>query len=310
MKFTGKIFGIGLTILLLLVISGCAAGSNRQAQDPARQPAGDAADREAAVMDSFTALLQKKEVTVPAVIQFVDSNIANVSRSHAASLIIGLEQLQQEKLPQLEDQFSASEASQKILAKGPAGSLTDSFISTVDNHEVQTLLLTAKTGGFKVETAEGMYFPVIDYSLYKKYRNAVTPDIAAYIDIMAAEAEKTPVKDAALRITWAEVLQRAMTQERFIKEYGNSVKAADMRRLLQQYTAFAFYGANNTPLFSYDTGQMDPAAKQVYLTTAVTADNGSFSQALSGYLAVLNKNGYKLTAEVQEFRNKAMAEGR
>ena len=309
MKFTSKIFGICLIILLLPVISGCTAGS-RQAQEPARQPAGDAADREAAVMNSFTALVQKQAVTLPAVIEFIDSNIASVSPGNASSLIAGLEQMQQEKLPQLEEQFSTSEASQKILAKGPSGALTDSFISTIDNKDVQTLLRTAKTGGFKVETAEGMYFPVIDYSSYKKYRNAVTPDIAAYIDIMAAEAEKTPVKDAALRITWAEVLQRAMTQERFIKEYGNSVKAADMRRLLQQYTAFALYGANNTPLFSYDTGQMDPAAKQAYLTTAVTADNGSFSRALSGYLAVLKKNEYKLTAEVQEFRNKTMAEGR
>jgi hypothetical protein len=170
------------------------------------------------------------------------------------------------------------------------------------------LLITTKNNGYKIETAEGFYFPVIDYSLYKKYRQNVTPDMAAYIDIMAIESAKTPIKDAALVIGWQEVLQRAKTQEQFIKEYGSSAKSEDMKQLLKRYLVFSLYGANNTPLFSYENKQMVPVAKKAYLEAAFDANNGSFSKLMNDYLTILKKNEYKLTKEVDEFRKKAEAE--
>ncbi|MPM54662.1 hypothetical protein SDC9_101441 [bioreactor metagenome] len=167
------------------------------------------------------------------------------------------------------------------------------------------MLLETKNSGYKIETAEGMFFPVIDYAVYKKYRSNVTADIAAFIDIMAVESDKTPIKDAALVISWDEIIKRAQTQEQFIKEYVNSAKVEDMRQQLKRYTAFAMYGGNNTPLFSYETKQMNAEARKTYLATTFDANNGSFSKAMIGYLDVLKKNDYKLTSEVQEYRNKA-----
>jgi hypothetical protein len=74
--------------------------------------------------------------------------------------------------------------------------------------------------------------------------------------------------------------------------------------------AFALYGANNTPLFGYDAKQMALDAKKTYLETAFDANNGIFSKVMNGYLAILKKNDYKLTAEVQEHRSKAAEEVR
>lgn len=259
-------------------------------------------------MDNYNALLQKNDVTVPEVIKSLDENIAAVSQPNASNMVIGLDKVQKDKLPKLQDKFGDSEAVQKALTKIYKSGLTNQSINSVESKETKDLLIEAQTSGFKIETAEGMYFPVIDYSAYKKYRNAVTQDIAAFIDIMAVESEKTPIKDAGLTIGWNEILKRAMTQEQFIEDYNNSVKIEDMRQLLKRYTAFALYGANNTPLFSYDTKQMVPAAKKTYLETAFDANNGTFSKAMNEYLAVLKKNDYKLTDEIQKFRNNASDE--
>lgn len=306
MHLIKKIISISIIIVLVLVIDGCANKSGGLAPESAKQQtAEDAAVKEQVIMDKYNALLQKRPVLIHEISKYLDENITKVPQAGAANMVIGFEKAQKEMLPKLQDKFGDSEAVQKALTKDYQAGLTNQTINSIENQEAKALLLEAKSGGFKIETAEGMYFPVIDYSAYKKYQNAVTPDIAAYIDIMAVESDKTPIKDAALMISWSEILQRALTQEKFIKDFSNSAKVEDMRQLLQRYVVFALYGANNTPLFSYDTKQMVPKAQQAYLATVFESDKGSFSKIMSEYLGLLKKNDYKLTDEVQEYRNKA-----
>lgn len=294
-----------MIVVLVWVIDGCANKGGGLAPESAKQQtAEDVAGKEKVIMDNLNALLQNKAVLVAEIRKYLDENITKVSQSGASNMVIGFEKAQKEMLPKLQDKFGDSEAVQKALTKNYQTGLTNQAGHSIENQEAKALLLEAQSCGFKIETAEGMYFPVIDYSAYQKYRNSVTSDIAAFIDIMAVESDKTPIKDAALMISWSEILKRAMTQEQFIKDYGNSVKVEDMKELLKRYLAFALYGANNTPLFSYDTKQMIPEAKQAYLKITFDPDKGGFSEVMNEYLKVLKKNDYKLTSEVQEYRNK------
>lgn len=308
-KFVRQITTISLIVIVILAVAGCSNKNASPAPEPAQQQAIQTkAIQETALMDNFKALLQKNEVTISEVMKYVDEHIVAVSPTNASTMVIELEQLQKNKLMKLQDKFGDSEAVQKALIPIYKNGLTSQGIGSIQNQEVKDLLVESQNSGYKIETAEGMYFPVIDYTAYKKYHNAVTPDIAAFIDIMAVEAEKTPIKDAALMISWSEIIKRAQAQERFIKDYGNSAKVEDMRQLLKRYSVFAMYGANNTPLFSYDTKQMVATAKSTYLATAFDANQGAFSKMMKDYLVVLNKNDYQLTAEVQEYRNKASEE--
>lgn len=311
-NFIKRATSISLIAISVMVVAGCAGKEAVNSGQTARQELNAAAAaKEQVVMDSFNVLMQEKNVPVPKVITFIDENITAVSRQNASMMIAGIEKLQQDQLPKLEEKFAAQEqAMQQVLARDYQKGLTENYINSIANQQVKALLLEAKNSGFKIETAEGMYFPVIDYALYSKYRNAVTPDIAAYIGIMAVESEKAPAKDAALIIGWTELLKRAAAQEQFIKEYSNSPKVPAMQQLLSRYASFALYGANNTPLFSYETKQMVTEAKKAYLETAFDAGNGSFSKTMSAYLAVLKQNDYMLTNQVQEYRNKAMQEYR
>lgn len=308
-KYLRMLTILTLFAVLVFAISACANKGGNPPSDPAKQQVTETtANKEQAIMDNFSALMQKTDVAIPEIIKFIDDNINAVSQANAATMIIGLEKVQKAKLPKLQDKFADSEAVQKNLTQGYKNDFSDAFINSIQNKEVKDLLLNTKQSGFKIETAEGMFFPVIDYSFYKKYRQAVTQDMATYIDIMAVESEKTPVKDAGLMISWSEVLKRAFQQEHFIREYGNSVKAADIQQLLKRYASFALYGTNNTPLFSYETRQMVSEAKRTYLETTFDANKGSFSKVMNEYLSVLKKNDYKLTNEVQEYRNKAINE--
>ncbi|MEG6586905.1 hypothetical protein [Dendrosporobacter sp. 1207_IL3150] len=305
-KINSKVISIVLIALLVLVIAGCTNKGNNQsdAEQNKQQSVEDTAAKEKLIMDNYYILTQRKDVTIPEVITYIDTNIQSVTQQTATNMVIGLEKLQKEKLPMVQEYFDSGPV-QSAIAKGYANGLSDSYIGAIQNKEVREVLQQTRNSAFKIETAEGMYFPVMDYSFYKKYHNYVTPDIAAYIDILAVESEKTPAKDAALRISWDEIIQRALAQEKFIKDYGNSVRAPEMRQLLKQYASFALFGTNNTPLFNYETKLMRSEAKKSYYETKFDPNNGSFSKVMGQYILIVSKNNYKLTNEVNEYRTKA-----
>lgn len=289
-----------LLIILSGLLSGCAGKAPSPIQDTARQ--------EPAIMAEFTKLMEDPSSTVAQVVQYVDANHTAVSKENAAVMVMALEQKQKTGLPDIEKRFSADEALQAALAKAQQKRGSADYINAVEDSAVKERLQAVKNSGYKIETAEGMYYPVIDYEMYKKYRPNVTPELAAYIDIMTIEAQKPPAKDAALRIGWDELVKRALAQERYLIEYPNSPKTTDIKMLLNKYAMFALYGTNNTPLFDYDTKLMAGEAKKVYLETAWEDKNGVFSKKMREYVAVLKSNDYRLSSQVREFQNQSAKE--
>ena len=167
---------------------------------------------------------------------------------------------------------------------------------------LKDLLNETRASGFKIETAEGTFFPIINYEMFKQYTPRLTPDIQEYLNIMAEESNQAPAKDAALVIGWEEVLQRALKQEKFIADYKESKKVNDIKQLYKKYMTFTYYGANNTPLFDYDTNTLNSKAKSVYLNAVKNNGSSVFLNNLSVFLDIAKKNDYKLTGEVEKYR--------
>ncbi len=294
-------------LVLLTVLSGCI-GSEKQKGNSNPTIEESRAKEDKVIMDGFNALLQNDTSEVKDIFEFVNKKIATVTPKSASMMLNALENKQQAVLIKMKGTYE-DDAIQQKLVKDFKGDLTDSSLHGIQDQDIKRLLLETKSNGFKVETAEGFYFPVIDYSLYKQYRSNVTPDIAAYINIMAVESDITPVKDAGLMIGWGEIIKRGISQENFVQEYQNSPKAADVKNLLKNYLIFALYGTNNTPLFQYEDNQMAPAAKEIY-SNSTWNGSGSFSKIMAEYTVLVKNNNYNLTQEVKEYRNKVIQEFR
>ncbi len=254
------------------------------------------------VMIGFETLMDQEDVAVGEVIQYVNENIDTLSKKDAATLVKGIERIQKANLSQQENKFE-NEALQKELARvyQENGWSLDDFNGIRDD-KLRMIVDEAIGNGYKVETAEGFFFPVIDYNFYDQYHQAVTLDLSAYLEIMAVESDLTPVKDAALMISWEEIMKRALRQEEFIKKYAASTQVEAMEKLLKRYVTFNLFGCNNTPLFNYETKEMNPEAKKAYLKRSWDEAKGSFSALMKEYLMVLKENEYKLTEEVEKFR--------
>ncbi|AIF50445.1 hypothetical protein [Pelosinus sp. UFO1] len=296
-----------LLLVFLTALSGCASFGAKSINETTQQKIGEPnVNKDKAIVDEFKQMTQRNDFTTEELIKFINETISVVSSENASKMILTLEKNQQLDLTKLEEKYGNDKIQEKI-AKNFRGDFSESYINSIQDKVIKDLLLETKNKGLKIETAEGFYFPVIDYSFYKKYQSNLTSDIAAYIDIMSVESDKVAVKDAGLMISWDEVVKRATNQEGFIKEFSNSAKKEDVKTLLKRYLIVALYGTNNTPLFSYEDKLMIPAAKKSYLETIPSNGNeGSFSRIMSDYLTLVKKNDYKLTQEVDEYRKTAI----
>lgn len=293
MKRTWKVTGIALGLIVLLgVVSVVLTNHLKQV-------------KEQTVRAGFTNLLTQEEVTAAEVSKYIDTHLDAVSAKTAAQFVLALEQVQQEALPAWQERYDDLELQEQIRPFYHRG-WTREEMALIRDTDLRAVLLSTLEQGFKVETAEGTFFPVIDYTFYQQYQAAVTPDLSAYLDLMAVESEQTPVKDAALMIGWDEIVKRAWRQEEFLNEYSSSTQIQPVRELLKRYQIFALFGCNNTPLFSYESKQMKPEAKQAYLANQWVSENGDFSAVMIEYLKILAANDYRLTGEVDAFRKKAV----
>lgn len=251
------------------------------------------------IMANFNELLSKGNV--PEIKEFLDKNIKFLSKEKATKLVLAFEEIQEKYLSKLESKYGEpniqkcfTEQSRKDNKIGPK----------TENAELKELLRETYAGGYKVESAEGYFSPVIDYEGYKDYSAYSTSDIAAYIDLMAVESNQPPAKDAALKISWEEVLRRGVNQENFINQYQQSPRIGKVKQLFGQYLLYAFYGTNNTPLFNYDSKTINPEARKCY--SNLSSQESDFLQTINQYFREIKKNNYTLTEDVESYRKKGL----
>jgi len=308
-----------ITVSAAGIITGCGAkdnqketgtniqettGNSEEKQNTTENNVAEQENNGNKIMEEYRSLFSSNS-SIQETVEFIDKNISLVSIENATAMIDEFEKLQKEYLPKLEEKYFNGDTIQAELIKiyMPDFDISKlNKIEGIENAELKELLTETLGSGYKVETAEGTFFPVIDYEFYKKYSGYVTSDIKEYIDIMAVESNNPPAKDAALVISWEEVLNRALNQEKFINKNENSIRIQDIKNLFNKYMTFTLFGLNNTPLFTYDTMTLDPEAKEAYLSAVEKADGNNFLETLGEYMELLKKNNYKLTDEVEQFR--------
>jgi len=287
-------------ILALGILTGCGINNSREKNDN-NSINTNRDEVEAKIMEDFQAKLAN-EVSLSEIVKFIEENISQLSKENAVLMVDELEKMQKDFLSQLEERFFAGDGIQQKISRIYNVRFDLSEVEKTEDPELKKLLKETRDNGYKLETAEGTFFPVIDYEFYKRFNPYLTPDYKEYIELMAVESNRMPAKDAALVIDWKEVLERAVNQEQFIIKYGDSKKIEQVKGLYKKYLTFALFGANNTPLFSYDSKTMDPEAREIYSIYLNEDNNSKLKQNIRGFMNLVEKNNYKLTAEVEEYR--------
>ncbi len=288
-------------VFMLILQTGCSGKQNEERKQDLITEENH--DQTKDIMAQFHTSIEQN-IELEKMIIFINENISVVSQEDASIMIDQLEKAQKENLVTLEDQFYQAENMQnKFMDLHMLGSDINK-IDGIEDKELKSFLVGIKDKGYKVETAERMYFPVINYEFYEPYRSEVTPDIKDYIDLMVTESNEVPAKDAALVIGWDKIIDRALNQEQFINQYPDSPKIGDVQALYQKYVTFVLYGLNNTPLFNYDSKMIEEDAKKTYIEAIEGSNDSQFLDIIKEFMDTLKENNYKLTDEVDQYRKK------
>ncbi|MCM3714712.1 hypothetical protein [Halalkalibacter oceani] len=300
-------------------LAGCASdsGTANSATEEEQLPNGNEADSttnetvESDIGQTFDDMLLA-EAPPSEVAAYLQQHLSEIPVETASEIVYKFEQYQQKYLPHLEEKFHDSEIQVKIQEQFGFTPPTDEQIEEVEDTELAGLLTEMNENGYKLEMAEGMYFPIIDYHFYRPFMEDTAADAQAYIELMMAESDQVPAKDAALVIGWETIVERAVTQEKFLKDFPQSVFAGEAADLYAKYVTFLLFGLNNTPLFDYDANTIDSEAHAAFLSAVENGEDSETITLLDQYLTIIEANGGQLTEEVEEFRtdySEALKEG-
>ncbi|MDF2592659.1 MAG: hypothetical protein K0S75_2125 [Clostridia bacterium] len=285
------------------LLTGCASNVNQGTQpDPVVQ---EPQNNDAVIMDNYKKLIES-EAKPQDVFAFLDENAKALSKESTAIIVNDLEKLQNEYLLKLEEKYYENTEIQAALSKIYLAKKDMNDPNNLGTEALKNLINETIKGGYKVETAEGMFFPIVNYSVYKRYSAFLPEDFNAYIELMSVESDKVPAKDAALVIGWDELLQRALKQEAFINKYSDSDKLSEVSKLYDKYKTFVFLGLNNTPLFAYEGNVMVENAKKVYADIDFTTNDSQLKKELKKFMELLKASNYKLTPEIDKFRGQVI----
>lgn len=160
--------------------------------------------------------------------------------------------------------------------------------------------------GYKLETTEGTYHLVVDYTSFKVFNPYIKPDIRDYINIMAAETDQPTSEDAGIIIGWDELLNRTLAMDNFLNTYSSSNRRKAVQEWYDRGKMYVFHGLDNTPLFQYGTLTIDPEAREAYrrILSSKTAEqikNSKLLTQLQAYLDLIEQSGGKETTAVKKF---------
>lgn len=298
---------LGFLAITLSFTAICATLTTSQTTLAAPDPASKA------VYQQFQIFSKNAVKSTPSLIQarkYLLNHINEVSPWQATLMTLQLENMQNIKLADF-DQKMVAELFQSVLYEahssiGYEQKLTfSSLLKVIKDPTVRKLLQEASDLGFKLETSEGIYYPIINYETYKKFQPYVKPDIAAYIDIMAAESNQPTTSDAAFIITWDELIRRTLEKEAFLNNFPSSNRTSAVKNSL--YVGYLFYGSDNSPAYDWYTEEeirtIDPEVKKAYEKAVANREPNTKSVLLDTVdkiLHLLDKSNDELTPEIKE----------
>lgn len=133
---------------------------------------------------------------------------------------------------------------------------------------------------------------VVDYDVYKTYRNVVTRDMSEYIDLMAIE-NKAPS-------SWQDIIKRALKQEKFINDFPESTLVNNMNVLHDRYINYTLYGFEHHPLFN--DGAIDSQALAAFKQAVLSERRSDYLTMLRQFIKRIDQSDGQLSDDIEAFR--------
>ncbi|MEF2967660.1 hypothetical protein V3851_17665 [Paenibacillus sp. M1] len=286
--------------------------SGTENNDAAVNPGGDAAEGSGSpqLVAEFDSLLQESG-KLPDAFRFVAEHADELNKEQVSHMLLALEEAQMEQFSDRVDSFYEGDMQERIAKIYEIGDTFDELIDKAPDEDLKSLLTETRDSGYMLATVEGMFNPDPDYRKLAEFGGKATEDVAAYLELKTKESAQRSLADAALVVSWEELVNRGLSAEAFTLKYPDSERIEEAKLLFANYKTTIFYGANNTPLFGYEDEKMDPEAQKAYESALAGANSGAspLLENLRKFMDEAAKGQYKLTASLEQLRGELVPLG-
>lgn len=206
--------------------------------------------------------------------------------AQADELIRILESYYEGNLPEISKQFEATNVQEELAAlEWP---IQEDSLQSIKDSSVRELAERTLKGGYKLTTAEGFIFPIVDYSKLLSFNDQLSIQMKTYLDVMATESDTPSASDGGLIITWDELSSRTLAAESYVVTFPDAPERDNVEEQFIHYLSMYLIGLNNTPIFDYDTFKLLPDVKSQYEQMVASHAGTVTGQLTKELLSLLN----------------------
>jgi hypothetical protein len=165
----------------------------------------------------------------------------------------------------------------------------------------QTQQLAAS--GFRLETAEGMVFPVADWTALEAFfQSRTTEPMKRFIHQRVVEQRNAAMSDGGVVIPWNDIADRAAFWEQFVRQNPNFPLIDEAKESMHWYRFTLTNGGDNTPIASFEDNTILDEIKSVWAYVLEKYPGTELARTVQQVNDMAKASGWKVNDQIRGFQ--------
>jgi hypothetical protein len=260
-------------------------------------------DLSAKIKEGFEKLIGEGADT-PELFSYLDSNIKDTDTGTITYMVGEVIRISEEKKLDFTDKFTKGKIQEKIYkALGESYEVDMQILAASTDTELKLLIDETIARKYKILAVEGFFMPLADYAAYGIYAGSIDAELNEFISIYLDESTHPAVMDAGIVIPMEDFLIRIDKAFKYLEQYPDSPRYKQVNQFNGGRLNAYLGGIDNNPVFDVD-GKIYPDRLTEFENFASQYQGAVLGDILKSYLELLNQEGFKRTAKVDDFLQK------
>jgi hypothetical protein len=240
----------------------------------------------------------------PELFSYLDSNTTDADTGTITYMVGEIIRISEEKKFDFTDKFTKGKIQEKIYkALGESYEVDMQILAASMDAELKPLIDETIARKYKILSVEGFFMPLVDYAAYGIYAGSIDAELNEFISIYLDESTRPAVLDAGIVIPMEDFLIRIDKAFKYLEQYPDSPRYKQVNKFNGGRLNVYLGGIDNNPVFDMD-GKIYPDRLAEFENFASQYQGTKLGDILKSYLDLLNQEGYKKTANVDDFLQK------
>jgi hypothetical protein len=240
----------------------------------------------------------------PELFSYLDTNVKDADTGTVTFMVGEMIRISEEKKFDFTDKFTKGKIQEKIYkALGESYEVDMQILAASTDAELKPLIVETIARKYKILAVEGFFMPLVDYSAYGIYAAFIDAELNEFISIYLDESTRPAVLDAGIVIPMEDFLIRMDKAFKYLEQYPDSPRYKQVNQFNGGRLNAYLGGIDNNPVFDID-GKIYPERLAEFQAFATQYQGSKLGSILKSYLELLNQEGYKKTANIDDFLQK------